>query len=68
MIEPKMYSYSDFPANTASTDGMKGIKAETEELNIKWIRDVEYIDRGGKNFIFKFWYQEKLLMKDFCLI
>jgi acetyl esterase/lipase len=48
MIEPKIYSYSDFPVNNASTKGMKVIKAETEKLNIKWIRDVEYIDRGGK--------------------
>jgi acetyl esterase/lipase len=48
MIESKMCSYSDFPVNTASTKGMKVIKGEIEKLNVKWSRNVEYVDRGYK--------------------
>lgn len=48
MVEPKMCSYSDFPANTAYTEGMKIIKGEIEKPNVMWIRDVEYVDRDYK--------------------
>ncbi|PJI09193.1 MULTISPECIES: alpha/beta hydrolase [Clostridium] len=48
MVEPKMYSYADFPTNEASIEGMKVIEGDIEKLNIKWFENVEYKGRGDK--------------------
>ncbi|MGL4336367.1 MAG: alpha/beta hydrolase fold domain-containing protein [Turicibacter sp.] len=48
MIEPKMVSYHEFPVSDESTAEMKVIQGEIELLNVRWIRDVEYINRESE--------------------
>jgi acetyl esterase/lipase len=47
MVEPKMYTYSEFCKSTAYVKGMKKIKGEIEKLNVRWLEDIVYIDRGN---------------------
>jgi acetyl esterase/lipase len=44
-VEPKYYSYTDFPADSTSPKGMMVLKGDVNAYNVKWLKNIEYVKR-----------------------